>query len=268
MPSDRRPQSSPERLRRQLQRERRLRENAETALRQLQDRFNIFLDHAPMPAFIRDGQGRHVYANKPWAKQFDRPLAELIGKTNWDLFPRETALVFEASDQAAWLSGEMSGLLESGLAPDGVRRWWKVFKFPLPGTDGDVWIGGLALDVTDLVQAHSRLGQFEADLAKGRLVADVNAGNAAAVNDLPPRLSQMLALLTAGWTVKQIAARLGISPRTAEVHRTRLLRRLGVDSVVEAVRLKLTAPGDANPAVIAARSSNPVTSPPGLPRSG
>ena len=114
-------------------------------------------------------------------------------------------------------------------------------QIPLPGTDGDVWIGGLALDVTDRVQAHSRLGQFEADLPKGRLVADVKVENAAALNDLPSRLSQMLELLTAGWTVKEIAARLGISPRTAEVHRTRLLRPLGVETVVEAVRLKLAA---------------------------
>ncbi len=156
----------------------------------------------------------------------------------------------------------MGGLLESGVGPDGVRRWWKVFKFPLPGTDGDVWIGGLALDVTDLVQAHSRRGEYEADLAKGRLVADVTTGNAAAVNDLPPRLSQMLELLTAGWTVKQIAARLGISPKTAEVHRARLLRRLGVDSVVEAVRPKLAVPGGANLAVITTRNLNLV---PGIP---
>lgn len=113
-----------------------------------------------MPAFIRDGRGRHVYANKPWAQQFGRPLSELLGKTNWDLFPRETALVFEASDQAARLSGEVSGLLESGVAPDGVQRWWKVFKFPLPGTDGETWIGGLALDVTDLVQAHAKVRCF------------------------------------------------------------------------------------------------------------
>jgi hypothetical protein len=42
--------------------------------------------------------------------------------SNWELFPKETALVFEASDQAVLLRGEDSGLLESGLAPDGARR--------------------------------------------------------------------------------------------------------------------------------------------------
>ena len=47
----------------------------------------------------------------------------------------------------------------------------------------------------------------------------------------------MLELLAAGWSIKEIAARLGISQKTAEVHRARLLRRLRVASVVEAVRL-------------------------------
>ncbi len=219
--------------------ERTRRERAESSAREWQDRFRLFLDHAPMPAFIRDEQGRHVYGNKPWAAQFERPLSELIGKTNWDLFPKETALVFEASDQAARLRGEVSGLLESGLAPDGTRHWWKVFKFPLPGPDCQKWIGGLALDVTDLVLAKTRLTDYESDLASGRLAPQVPAGRAAELDRLPPRLRQVLELLAAGWSIKEIANRLGISQKTAEAHRAKLLQRLRVRSVVEAARLCL-----------------------------
>ena len=229
------------RLQHLLEAERARREKAEDAARNWQDRFRLFLDHAPMPAFIRDEQGRHVYGNKPWAAQFDRPLSELMGKTNWELFPKDTALVFEASDQAARLRREVSGLLESGLSPDGTRHWWKVFKFPLPGPDGGTWIGGLALDVTDLVLAKTRLNDFETDLADGRLVPDAPRGRPEQLKQLPPRLRQVLQLLAAGWTLKETASRLGISPKTAEVHRAKLLRRLGVKSVVEAVRLRLAA---------------------------
>ena len=50
--------------------------------------------------------------------------------------------------------GEVSGSLESGLAPDGARRGWKAFKFPLPGPDAAKWIGGLAWDVTDVIHAQ------------------------------------------------------------------------------------------------------------------
>lgn len=237
--ASRSPRASARQLQRLLEEERGRREQAEAAAHEWQDRFRLFLDHAPMPAFIRDEHGRHVYCNKPWAAQFDRPLAELMGKTNWDLFSKDTALVFEASDQAARLRGEVSNLLESGIAPDGKRHWWKVFKFPLPGPRGETWIGGLALDVTDLVLAKTRLSDFEKDLADGRLVPDAPHGNLEQVAKLPPRLRQVLELLAAGWTIKETAVRLGISQKTAEAHRTKLLQRLGVKSVVEAVRLKL-----------------------------
>jgi PAS domain S-box-containing protein len=212
---------------------------AEQAARDWQDRFRVFLDHAPMPAFIRDAQGRHVYGNKPWAAQFERPLSEVLGKTNWELFPRETALIFEASDVAARDRGEVSGLIESGLSPDGQRHWWKVFKFPLPGPGGERWIGGLALDVTDVIQARTRLTDYEADLASGRLAPQLPSGRTAELDKLPPRLRQVLELLSAGWTIKEIADRLGISAKTAEVHRAKLLRRLGVNSVIEAAQLHL-----------------------------
>jgi len=40
---------------------------------------------------------------------------------------------------------------------------------------------------------------------------------------------------------KEIAATLGISPRTVEVHKTRLMAKLGVRNVAELVRFTLTA---------------------------
>ncbi|MFM8422206.1 MAG: LuxR C-terminal-related transcriptional regulator [Verrucomicrobiota bacterium] len=230
------PSRREERWQRRLESERRRRERAEAELHALRDRFRLFLEHAPMPAFIRDERGRHVYGNKPWAAQFDRPLDELLGRTNWELFPKETALVFETSDHAARERGEVSGLLESGIAPDGKRHWWKVFKFPLPGEEGGTWIGGLALDVSDLVHATARLASFEHDLAAGRLVSEAPQGDPGVLQRLPPRLRQVLELLAAGWTIKEIAGRLGISQKTAEAHRTKLLQRLGLRSVVEATR--------------------------------
>lgn len=222
-----------------LQAEQRRREQVESELRTWQDRFRLFLDQAPMPAFIRDENGRHVYGNKPWAAQFDRPLEKLMGKTNWELFPKETALVFETSDHAARERGEVSGLLESGLAPDGKRHWWKVYKFPIPIPGGKTWIGGLALDVSDLVHATTRLSTIEHDLSTGRLIPEAPRGNVTELRNLSPRLRQVLELLAAGWTIKEVAGRLGISQKTAEAHRMKLLKRLELRSVVEATRFYL-----------------------------
>jgi two-component system response regulator FixJ len=58
---------------------------------------------------------------------------------------------------------------------------------------------------------------------------------------LSPRETEVLRLLVAGYQNKSIAHTLGISPRTVEVHRARMMRRLGVSSFAELIRLAVEA---------------------------
>jgi two-component system response regulator FixJ len=58
---------------------------------------------------------------------------------------------------------------------------------------------------------------------------------------LSPRERQVLDGLAAGRLTKQIAYDLGISARTVEEHRARMLARLGTRSPAEAVRLAVMA---------------------------
>ena len=61
------------------------------------------------------------------------------------------------------------------------------------------------------------------------------------IASLSPREREVLDLLVAGKPNKLIARDLGLSPRTVEVHRARLMARLGVGSLAEAVRLAVHA---------------------------
>jgi two-component system response regulator FixJ len=58
---------------------------------------------------------------------------------------------------------------------------------------------------------------------------------------LSPRESEVLAALARGDSHKTIAFALGISVRTVEIHRSRMLRRLGVRRLAEAIRLRAIA---------------------------
>jgi two-component system, LuxR family, response regulator FixJ len=58
---------------------------------------------------------------------------------------------------------------------------------------------------------------------------------------LSQREHQVLSGVVAGGTNKTIAGDLGISVRTAEIHRARMLDRLGVQSLAEAIRLAVLA---------------------------
>lgn len=60
---------------------------------------------------------------------------------------------------------------------------------------------------------------------------------ASRVASLSPRERQVLLLVADGIMTKAIAFELGLSARTIEVHRERAIRRLGVRTMVEAVRL-------------------------------
>jgi two-component system response regulator FixJ len=87
------------------------------------------------------------------------------------------------------------------------------------------------------------LGAINAALTRARRPAlhreEMNA--AERVAGLSPRERQVLDALVAGRATKQIAYELGISARTVEVHRARMLQRLGTRSLAAAVRLAVMA---------------------------
>ncbi|HET9724306.1 MAG TPA: response regulator transcription factor [Actinomycetota bacterium] len=80
--------------------------------------------------------------------------------------------------------------------------------------------------------ARSQLGEMA---RRTRESSDVRAV-------LTQRELQILELLSRGVTVKQVATRLGLSPRTVETHISKLYRKLGVRNRVQAVS-KATAIG-------------------------
>ena len=59
------------------------------------------------------------------------------------------------------------------------------------------------------------------------------------LDGLTPREREVMARVVAGRHNREIAAELAISPRTVEVHKARMMDKLGVASVAELVRLSL-----------------------------
>ena len=74
----------------------------------------------------------------------------------------------------------------------------------------------------------------DAVLALGRFAKRAREGSEVAA-ELTPRELQVLELLSDGHTMRQIATRLSISPRTVETHVGKLYRKLGVRTRVQAV---------------------------------
>jgi len=85
--------------------------------------------------------------------------------------------------------------------------------------------------VRRLVDAGERMGRRERRYAKAQKLIRLLTG----------REMDVLKCLVSGASNNEIASRLGISPRTVEVHRANMMRRLNARSVADAVRIGLYA---------------------------
>jgi two-component system response regulator FixJ len=75
---------------------------------------------------------------------------------------------------------------------------------------------------------------------------------------LSPREREVLRWLACGEAHKMIAHRLGISVRTVELHRARMLRRLGANHLADAIRLAVLAELAEDPGGVPGRSGEAV----------
>ena len=137
------------------------RRRVERELEATEHRFSMFMENLPGLAWIKDLEGRYVYANESAARAFRVPREELKGKTDAEIFPPETAAQFRENDRRALADGGGLLTLERLEHPDGVHHSI-VSKFPMPGSDGEtVLVGGVAIDVTERIRAEEASRESE-----------------------------------------------------------------------------------------------------------
>ncbi len=130
----------------------------EEQIRQVDARFRAFRDNSPTIEYVKDDRGYYVWGNFSWARQFGRPVAELMGLDDFDLWPEEVARKFQESDRRALESNRTAEAVETF----GERHFMSL-KFPLEH-DGRRLLGGITLDVTDRVAAEEASRRSEAML--------------------------------------------------------------------------------------------------------
>lgn len=188
--------------------------------------FRLLTDAAPFMVWMCGGDALRTYFNKAWLDFRGRVLEEELGN--------------------GWIEGvqpdDREQCLETYLKSFGSRQPYRVQYRLQRGTGEYCWVEesgvprqnpegefvgyiGIAHDLAD----RRRMG-FRPDEDAVRLVFA-----------LTERERQVLVLIAAGKSTKEAAAALGISYKTADSHRSRILEKLGVHETASMVRYAIRA---------------------------
>lgn len=78
-----------------------------------------------------------------------------------------------------------------------------------------------------------------------RMTQGTRAEVSARLAELTPREHEVMAMVTDGRSNKEIAAALGVTAKTVEAHRARVMEKMRAESLAELVRMALLAAGEA-----------------------
>ena len=129
----------------------------EDALARERNLLRTLIDHLPDYIFVKDTEGRIVAHNAAYSRLgVTTTPGERIGKTDFDLYPPETAKRYYAQEQQVMRSGQpLIELEEWGMDAKGAPKWYLTTKLPLRDAQGNIaGVVGIVRDTTDHKQAE------------------------------------------------------------------------------------------------------------------
>jgi diguanylate cyclase (GGDEF)-like protein/PAS domain S-box-containing protein len=111
--------------------------------------------------FVKDTDGRYLLINEAGARMVGKPVVEIVGKTDSDLFPPESAKLLIETDRAIMASGKNQTHEESLTMQNGAGFVFLVTKGPITDAHGQVsGLFGVSHDIT--TRKTAELGLREA----------------------------------------------------------------------------------------------------------
>lgn len=132
-----------------------MRKQAQEALQESQGRLQAILDNATAIISLKDTKGRYLLINRQFERLFHITKEQILyGSTDYDIFPDETAEVFQANDRQVIQSGTSLEIEEIAPHDDGIHTYISI-KFPLRDNTGVIYgVCTISTDITERKQAE------------------------------------------------------------------------------------------------------------------
>ncbi|HEX7374332.1 MAG TPA: PAS domain S-box protein, partial [Steroidobacteraceae bacterium] len=124
-------------------------ERTEQALLDSEHRLQQVLDNSGAVVFAKDNRGRYLFINREFERLTRRTSAEIVGRTDEEIFPPELAARFRNNDLRVLLEKRSFHFEEAGDFGDGPQTFLSC-KFPLLDSENCVYaVCGMSTDISD-----------------------------------------------------------------------------------------------------------------------
>jgi len=186
---------------------------AQVASAQNQLLLQSVLDNTPAVVYakeFRQTNGQYMLINSVYENIFNLRRDQIIGKTDFDIFPAAHAEAFRQVDLKVFETGQAVQLEETAPQADGVHTYLSV-KFPLFGDDGRPYaVCGISTDITDTKRREAALraaSNLQNAIVEHAALAVISTNTEGIITSFNPAAEKML-----GYTEEEMVNKL--SPAT------------------------------------------------------
>jgi len=205
----------------------------EYTLREAEAIYHSLVESLPQNIFRKDLEGRVTFGNSNYCKVLGMSLEQLLGKTDFDLFPHHLAERYRKDDHGVIETGKIFDTVEEHVTPGGQRLYVQVMKTPVYGPgERIVGVQGIFWDVTGRKLAEQELEH------KNRLLEESVASEREALGQLKKTQSHLVQsekLASLGQMVAGVAHEIN-NPLAFVINNTAVLQR-DLKALTEMLRL-------------------------------
>jgi len=149
---------------------------AEIIIREQLDFLQVLIDTIPNPMFYKDQDGRYLGCNEAWARMHGFKREEVVGKTVYDIAPKDVADIYRLKDKELMARGGIQVYETVIIGADGQKHEVIFNKATFSKADGTIGgLVGVATDITERKRIEEALRKSEEEAKRLTQESDVVA---------------------------------------------------------------------------------------------
>ena len=165
------------------------RKQAEDALRRSENKYKTLLENLPQRVFLKDKNSVYISCNENYARDLRIKADQIVGKTDYDFYPKELAEKYRADDRRIVESGQTTDIEEKYIL-EGKEFIVHTVKTPVRDEQGNVIaILGIFRDITESKRQERELNLYREKITRAEQLASLGALSATLAHEMTQPLT-------------------------------------------------------------------------------